>query len=430
MAKTHLTGTRTERTVPERCRHVITLRGVVGVAPQADLMIGKVLSNAGSGDSAGIIQAMEWAVLTGVNVMSMSFGGGGFEQPFQDMIDASWNAGVVMVAAAGNAASAGEFYPAWYGNIISVGAVDSGANLAGFSNTGPRISVVAPGVSVLSTTPTPAVATVSWSGVNRSAAAMSGSATGTVTATAVFCGVGGAASDFPAAVSGQVAHIRRGGLDSGGNRFTFIAKAQNALAAGAVGVVISNDAGGVFSGNLNASVGVPVLAISQTDGDTLQAADGVAITVGNVLGAPGGGYGNKSGTSMACPHVAGVAGLLIGEFRSRGVTPAQVRLAMEQSANDMGAAGRDDLFGYGLVNARAARAFLDALLPPTCTADLAGGPLRPDGSARADGVVDGSDFVAFINAFAAAQPLAGLDGDGVVDGSDFVMFINAFGAGC
>ena len=133
---------------------------------------------------------------------------------------------------------------------------------------------------------------------------------------------------------------------------------------------------------------------------------------------------------MACPHVAGVAGLLYGEFRSRGITPAQLRLAMEQSAADLGVAGRDDTFGYGLVNAFAARAFLDSLLPPACTADVAGGAVRPDGSASPDGTVDGSDFVAFINAFAAAASLADLDADGVVDGADFVLFINSFGAGC
>jgi len=48
----------------------------------------------------------------------------------------------------------------------------------------------------------------------------------------------------------------------------------------------------------------------------------------------------------------------------------------------------------------------------------------------ADGTVDGSDFIAFINAFGAAEPLADVNQDGTVDGGDFVEFINAFGAGC
>ncbi len=69
--------------------------------------------------------------------------------------------------------------------------------------------------------------------------------------------------------------------------------------------------------------------------------------------------------------------------------------------------------------------------PAACLADLAGGP-----NGGPDGIVDGNDFVAFINAFGASDPLADVAGgpnggpDGIVDGNDFVAFINAFGAGC
>ena len=47
-----------------------------------------------------------------------------------------------------------------------------------------------------------------------------------------------------------------------------------------------------------------------------------------------------------------------------------------------------------------------------------------------DGIIDGNDFTAFINAFGAGDPLADINTDGVVDGGDFVLFINGFGAGC
>ena len=72
-------------------------------------------------------------------------------------------------------------------------------------------------------------------------------------------------------------------------------------------------------------------------------------------------------------------------------------------------------------------------------ADISGGgPFGTD----PDGILDGSDFIAFINSFAAGDvnvdpradivgggPL-GLDPDGIIDGSDFIAFINAFSAGC
>lgn len=58
-----------------------------------------------------------------------------------------------------------------------------------------------------------------------------------------------------------------------------------------------------------------------------------------------------SGTSMAAPHVAGVAALLY----SQGITnPAAIEAALKRSARDLGAPGRDNEYGYGLIDARAA----------------------------------------------------------------------------
>ena len=56
------------------------------------------------------------------------------------------------------------------------------------------------------------------------------------------------------------------------------------------------------------------------------------------------------GTSMATPHVSGFAALLM----QQGITsPAAIEAAMEQFATDLGPAGRDDQYGYGLINPRA-----------------------------------------------------------------------------
>jgi subtilisin family serine protease len=56
------------------------------------------------------------------------------------------------------------------------------------------------------------------------------------------------------------------------------------------------------------------------------------------------------GTSMATPHVSGFAALLM----QQGITsPAAIEAAMEKFATDLGPAGRDDQYGYGLINPRA-----------------------------------------------------------------------------
>jgi type VII secretion-associated serine protease mycosin len=77
-----------------------------------------------------------------------------------------------------------------------------------------------------------------------------------------------------------------------------------------------------------------------------------------------GGYVSYSGTSMASPHIAAVAALLIADRPA--LSPDQVELAMQTSAADLGTAGKDTDYGYGRVDAAAALAALGpAATPPT-----------------------------------------------------------------
>ena len=62
------------------------------------------------------------------------------------------------------------------------------------------------------------------------------------------------------------------------------------------------------------------------------------------------GYSWSAGTSMAGPHVAGVAALIIGKHGSP-MAPAQVLSVLRASADDLGKPGRDPYYGYGRVNA-------------------------------------------------------------------------------
>ncbi len=69
----------------------------------------------------------------------------------------------------------------------------------------------------------------------------------------------------------------------------------------------------------------------------------------------GWGYYSMMGTSMASPHVAGVAALIKSLHPDWG--PDQIRQALTATAEDLGDPGRDDDFGYGLVDAAAALAY-------------------------------------------------------------------------
>src|SRR5262249_44657856 len=99
--------------------------GVVGVAPQASLVIGKVLNNGGPGLDSWIATGIDWAVQQGADVISMSLGGSDVDQSLQDACLNAFNAGVLVVAAAGNDASSDPSYPASYPGVMSISAVDS-----------------------------------------------------------------------------------------------------------------------------------------------------------------------------------------------------------------------------------------------------------------------------------------------------------------
>ncbi|MET7954449.1 S8 family serine peptidase [Streptomyces sp. NPDC005317] len=131
-----------------------------GVAPATDLIVGKVLSNEGSGADSGIIEAMEWAKAEGADVVSMSLGSsipddGG--DPMAQAVDAlSADGGPLFVIAAGNAYGAGTIgSPGSAASALTVAAVDKQDRRADFSSMGPLVrsyglkpDLSAPGVDV------------------------------------------------------------------------------------------------------------------------------------------------------------------------------------------------------------------------------------------------------------------------------------------
>ncbi len=135
--------------------------GVIGVAPKADLYAVKVLNNNGSGYLSDIIEGLDWAIAKGIKVVNMSLGTVSDIQSFHDAIVRAYNAGIVLVAAAGNAYGGAVNYPAAYSEVIAVSATDSNNNLASFSSVGPQVDVAAPGASIFSTYKNSSYATMS-----------------------------------------------------------------------------------------------------------------------------------------------------------------------------------------------------------------------------------------------------------------------------
>jgi subtilisin len=193
--------------------------GVVGVAPGVALYSLKVFRNANGSCLASVshqITALNWAVQQGIRVVSISIGGSTYVSSYEQAINAAASAGTFVVAAAGNNGTSTLTFPGRYADALGIGATDSNNNRASWSNFGPDLAAVAPGVSIQSTM-------------------------------------------------------------------------------------------------------------------------------------PGGGYGWKSGTSMATPHAAGVVALILAA--DPGASRAQVLQRLQSGALDLGEAGRDDQFGYGLVRA-------------------------------------------------------------------------------
>ncbi len=130
--------------------------GVIGVAPEADLYALKAFGSGGTADLSDILAAIDWSIDNGMQIISMSFGTNEHAQSFQDACNAAYGARIVLVAAAGNDGLPWPWfdtvdYPARYGAVIAVGAVDQSDLRAWWSSTGPSLELAAPGVDVYST---------------------------------------------------------------------------------------------------------------------------------------------------------------------------------------------------------------------------------------------------------------------------------------
>jgi subtilisin family serine protease len=330
--------------------------GVVGVDPGVRLHIVKVFGNdvldGGSCNwtySSNLIAALNACKAAGANVVSMSLGGT-FKNKTEETAFASANsAGILSIAAAGNGGNTRTSYPAGYASVMSVAALDANEALGSFSQRNPDVEIAAPGVSVLSTVPWHDVDTLTADAITWTGGRIDGAARTTGTIGAL---VDGGQCTAAGSWAGRVVVCQRGSN-------SFAAKVTNVQNGGGVAAVIYNNIAsdatcGVFTGTLAdpPQTNIPATTLSCQDG---AAALGHVNSNGDVvskLSVPDSDYERWDGTSMATPHVSGVAALVWS--CNPGLTNQQVRNALTSSAKDEGAAGRDTSFGFGLVQAKAA----------------------------------------------------------------------------
>lgn len=318
--------------------------GVVGVTPgTVDLYIVRVFGDDGSWIYAStLIDAANRCSSAGADIISMSLSGPRANNIERRGFDNLYSAGILSIAAASNEGTSDYHYPASYDSVISVGALDETMTWADFSNFNDQVELVAPGVDVLSTIPYIETNSLVVDGVTYAPFHIEYSAYGTATGNLVNGGLCGTAGAW----TGKVVLCQRGDYD-------FSVKVNSVEAGGGVAAVIYNNEPGNFLGTMGEgnSSSIIGISISQEDGQYLVSNKiGALGTVTSILNKPASGYEAWAGTSMATPHVSGVAALVWSCLPS--ATNVEVRNALTSTALDLGAIGRDVYYGFGLVQAK------------------------------------------------------------------------------
>jgi serine protease len=328
--------------------------GVVGVIPSNKgicLLIARVFDDFGLEDASAstVVAGVEWCANNGARVINLSLGSSEPDFASLFMVQHLVNEeGIVIVAAAGNDGNSSLNYPASYKEVISVAAVDQKLKRAVFSSYGGQIDVSAPGVGVNSTIPNPFVLQDNVGGLYETSL------------------VGGTAP-IRAQLSGSVSDCGQGltPCPKGNNSFcllmrgasSFVEKTVNAQRSGCLAAVLYNNRSfpedetlvGAGLGPSSETIRIPVVGLSYRGGTRLLTHKSATLYRDN---STKGYYGLLQGTSMAAPHVTGVVSK-IWAARPK-CTNKQVREAIEKTAKDIDAPGKDENTGYGLVQTRAA----------------------------------------------------------------------------
>ncbi|MED4202872.1 S8 family serine peptidase [Neobacillus mesonae] len=317
---------------------IIAANGKIkGVAPEARILAYRALGPGGGGTTEQVLAAIDQAIKDKVDIVNLSLGNSinGPDLPISLALDRAVEKGIVAVAAAGNSGP----------NVWTVGSPGTSSKA----------------ISVGASTPTMEIPYLLIEGTRDKIRIqpMEGSAEWALDRSYEMVDGGLGRKKDLRNVQGKIVLIKRG-------TFTFTEKAKNAKEAGAKAVLIYNNIGGSFIGNLETEISIPVGSLSKKDGDFLkkqkpqtarlqikkekdQLAD--FSSRGPVTGtweikpdilAPGvainstvpGGYLSLQGTSMAAPHVAGACALI--KQAHPDWTPEQIKSSLMNTAKPLG----------------------------------------------------------------------------------------------
>ena len=334
--------------------------GTVGVAPAVKLWAVKVLAADGSGKDENLIAALDWIIgkkkeIGGQWVANMSLGAQAGTDALAQAVQRAVDARIILVAAAGNTGRERLLFPAGYDGVISVGAVDSQLKIWSLSAYSNSLSIVAPGVDVPSTMlrDKTTIAEVEAPLQILGGFPVTGSPMANVLGGYLNCGFG-RIQDIPSDTAGKICVIERS--PAGEDAIPFGTKARNAKEAGAVGVIIYNDDDVTRADYTRWAL--------VDDDETYVFPLTIAMTLANgqklLNGIPGlitesyryREYGPMSGTSMATPHVTGVAALLLALAPNANF--AQLESVIQRTAQDIDVKGWDYKSSWGVIDAFAA----------------------------------------------------------------------------
>ncbi len=147
--------------------------GVVGVAPEVSLYALKALDGSGFGSLDSIIASIQWAVDNDMDVLNISIAG--IEsQVLEAACNAAYEAGLLIVAAAGNTFGGEAAFPGAYTSVVAVASTDEADQIGIFSPLAPQVELAAPGLGIWSSALQGGY--IEASGTSQSAAHVSGAA--------------------------------------------------------------------------------------------------------------------------------------------------------------------------------------------------------------------------------------------------------------